>query len=125
MVTLIHLNAMDSMGGYTKNEDIIEYMVFSIDYINRKISSLKRLDLGKPRIDPGKSDVPITHLFQCSDRRSDATAQDKSERWGISISTAANTLKNTTQKFLRIAFLTLSRRYRTDRVFTKKNLQGD
>ena len=91
-----HVSAMDSTSGDIKNEDTIEDMVFSIDQINRKISSLKRLELGKPSIDPGKSDVPITHKFQIYDRHSDVTAQDLSERWGISISTTANTLKKTT-----------------------------
>ena len=125
MGTLRHMSAMDSTGGDTENEDIIEEVVFSIDQINRKISSLKRLELGKTSIDPGKSDVTITHTFQSSDRHSDVKAQDLSERWGISISTAANTLKKTTQKFLRIDVLPLSRIYRTDRVFTRKILRGD
>ena len=85
MGTLINVSAMDSTGGDTKNEDIIEDMVFSIDQINRKISSLKILELSKPSIDPGKSDVPITHTFQNSERNSDFTAQYLSECWGISI----------------------------------------
>ena len=63
MGTLRHVGAMDNTGGDIENEDIIENTVFSIDQINRKISSLKRLELVKPRIDPGKSDVPITHIF--------------------------------------------------------------
>ena len=109
-----HLSPMGSMKGDLENEDIVEDMVFRIDQINRKISSLKRLELGKTRIDPGKSDVTITQTFQSSDRHSDVKAQDLSERWGISISTAANTLKKTTQKSLYIAVLPLSRRYRTD-----------
>ena len=100
-------------------------MVFSFNQINRKISSLKILELGKPSIDPGKSDVQITHTFQSSDRHLYVTAQDLSERWGISISTSTNTSKKTTQKFLRSAVLPLSRRYRMDRVLTRKNLQGD
>ena len=58
-----HVSVTDNTGGDIENEDIIEDMVISIDQINRKISSLKRLELGKPRIDPGKSDVPITHKF--------------------------------------------------------------
>ena len=120
-----HVSAMDSTGGDIESEDIIEDMVFSIDWINKKIFSLKRLQLGKPIIDPGKSDVPITHTIQGSDRHLDVTAQDLSERWGISISNAANTLKKTTQKFLHSAVLPLSRRYRTDQVFTRKTLRGD
>ena len=92
----------------------IEDMVFIIDRMNRKISSLKRLELGKPNNDPGKSDMPITHKFKSSDRQSDVTAQDLSECWGISISTDSNTLKKTTQKFLRITVLPLSRIYIRD-----------
>ena len=110
--TLRHLSPMGSMKGDLENEDIVEDMVFRIDQINRKISSLKRLELGKTRIDPGKSDVTITQTFQSSDRRLNVTAQNLSECWVISISTSANTLKKTTQKFLRIAVLLLSRRYR-------------
>ena len=114
MVTLRHVSAMDSTGGATKNEVIIEDMVFRIDRMNRKISSLKTLELGKPSIDPGKSDMPITHTFQSSDRHSDVTAQDINERCGISILTAANTLKKYTHKFLRSAVLPLDRSNRTD-----------
>ena len=95
MVTLRHVSAMDSTGGDIENNDIIEDMVFSIDQINRKISSLKRLELGKSSIDPGKSDMPITHTFKGSDRKSDVTAQYLSELWEIIISTAANKLKKT------------------------------
>ena len=69
--------------------------------------------------------MPIMHTFQSSDRHSDVTAQYLSEHWGISISTAANTLNKTTHKFLRSAVLLSSRRYRMDRVFTRKTLQGD
>ena len=122
MGTLRHVSAMDSMRGDTENEYIIEDMVFIIEQINRKISSLKRLELGKPRIYPGTSDVLITHTFQSSDRHSDVTAQDLSKRWGISISTTTNTLKKTTQKLLSSAVLPASRRYRTDQVFTRKTL---
>ena len=80
--------------------------------------------MGKPSIYPGNSDVPNTHTFQSSYRHSDVTAQYLSECWGISISTAANTLKKATQKFLRSAVLLLSRRYITDLVFTRKTLRG-
>ena len=99
MGALRHVSSMDIRGGDIKNEDIIEDMVFSIDHINRKISSLKRHELGKPIIDPGKSDVPIMNTFKSSDRDSDVTAQYLIERWGISIPTITNTLTKTAQKF--------------------------
>ena len=113
MVTLRDVSAMDSTGGAIENEDIIEDMVFSIDRMNSKIYSLKRLELGKHSIDSGKSDVKITYTFQSSDRHSDVTPQDLRELWVISILTAANTLKKTTQKFLRNDVLPLSRIYKT------------
>ena len=125
MGTLRHVSSMDSTGEDNENEDIIEDMVFSIDQINRKLYSLKRLELVKPSIYPGKSDVPITHAFKISDRHLDVTAQDLSERRGISIPNAAKKIKKTTQKFRHIAVLPLSRRYRTNRVFTRETLQGD
>ena len=43
MGTLRLVSAMDITGGGIKNEDIIEEMVFSIDQMNRKISSLEKL----------------------------------------------------------------------------------
>ena len=99
--------------------------MFSIDHMNRRISGLKTLELSKPRFDPDKSDMPITHAFQSSDHHTNVTAQDLSERWGISVPAATETLKKTTQKFLRTAVLPLSKRYRTDRVFSRKTLLGD
>ena len=68
MGALRHVSAMDSTGRDIENEDIIEDVVFRIDQINMKTTSLKRLDLGKPSIDPGKLDVTIMHTFQGSDR---------------------------------------------------------
>ena len=125
MGALRHVSTMYSTGGAIKNEDIIEDVVFSIYQMNSKISLLKILELGKPSIDPGKSDMTITHTFQSSDRNLYVTAQDLSESWGISISTSANTLKKTTQNFLRRSVLPLSRRYIMDQVFTRKTLRGD
>ena len=93
--------------------------------MNIRISELKTLELVKPSFDPCKSDVPFTHAFQSSDRHTDVTTQDISERWGICVPSATKTLKKTNQKFLRSAVLPLSIRYRTDRVFSRKTLLGD
>ena len=70
------------------------------------------------------TDVEELHTFQSSSRHSDASPQDLSERWFISISQATQTLKNTTQNLLRSATLPLSRRYRADRMFHRKTLDG-
>ena len=63
-----YVSAVDSKGG-TESDMFIEKddVVFSIDRMNIRISGLKTLDLGKPRFDQGKSDVPFTHAFQSSD----------------------------------------------------------
>ena len=74
--------------------------------------------------DIGTSDVRNKNIFQILERYTYITAYDFSEPWGISLSQATKTLKNTTQKFLRSVILPLARRYRTDRVFTRKTLQG-
>jgi hypothetical protein len=106
--------------------------IFDLNKINRKIASMKvtqsmpaQKKLERSNIDPGSSDVPLINTFQSSARHTDVSPQELSERWGISIATATNTLKKTTQKFLRSAVLPLSRRYRADRVFSRKTLSGD
>ena len=121
-----YVSTVNSKGGiesdmFIENDDI----VFSIDWMNRRIYGIKTLDLGKPRFDPGKSDVPFTHAFQISDRHIDVTSKDLSERWGVSVPTVTKTLNKTTQMFLRSTVLPLSRRYRTDRLSSRSTLLGD
>jgi hypothetical protein len=113
-----------------------EHDSFCLESINRAIASMKTVvqeessHIETPltrdeSIDPGTADLPVMNTFQSSDRHSDVTPNDLSERWGISIATATKTLKKTTQRFLRSAVLPLARRYRADRVFTRKTLAGD
>ena len=71
-------------------------------------------------IDSGKTDLPNTNTFVSTNRHCDVMAYDLSERWGISLKAAINTLKKTTQRFLRSAVLLLSRRYCTDMMFERK-----
>ena len=106
--------------------------IFNLNKINRKIASMEMTQsnpapkkLYKTDFDPGSSDVPLTNTFESSSRHTDVTPQDLSERWSISIATATNTLKKTSQRFLRSAVLPLSRRYRVDRMFNRKTLSGD
>ena len=76
-----YVSTVNSKGG-TESDMFIENndVVFIIDRMNIRISVLKTLELGKPSFDPGRSDVPFTHAFQSSDRHTDVTAQDISER---------------------------------------------
>ena len=113
------------------NTDHADEALFNLDNIQRKIASLKQVTPSHKHlqrdenIDSGTTDVPSLHTFESTNRHSDVPPQQLSERWGISVNTAAQTLKHTTQKFLRSAILPLSRRYRADRVFSRKTLSGD
>ena len=79
----------------------------------------------KKDLDIGDTDLPIPSVFQSSERHTDVSPEDISERWFISLKQASNTLKNTTQRLLRSALLPLSRCYRTDGMFHMKRLTED
>ena len=72
----------------------------------------------------GTSDVLDLKNFQRSEHRIDVTTFYFSNIWGISLAQATITLKYTAHKFLRGAVILLDCRCRTDRVFTRKTLQG-
>jgi hypothetical protein len=69
-------------------------------------------------------DKPPPRTFESKSRHTEVTSTDLSNRWLIGLSTAAQTLKATTQRFARSAILPLSRRYRADRMHLTKRLQG-
>ena len=60
--------------------------------------------------------------FISSERHSNTTPEDLSERWSISVAQAKLTLAATTQRLKRSAVMPLSRRYRADRMFGVKRL---
>jgi Reverse transcriptase (RNA-dependent DNA polymerase) len=80
--------------------------------------------IGEIRIDEPQ-DVPLRRTFVSNERHPEITANELSERWGIGLTQAQNTIRITTQKGTRSAILPLSRRYRADRVFEKPLLRGD
>jgi hypothetical protein len=61
-------------------------------------------------------DLPITPTFQTEARRSSVTPEQLADHWIIGLETARQTLKRTTQCFLRSALLPLSRRYEAERM---------
>lgn len=69
-------------------------------------------------------DVPVRRTFVSTERHTKATAESLSERFGIGIQRARETLKATLQRGVRSAILPISRRYRADRMFMKKRLNG-
>ena len=70
-------------------------------------------------------DVPTRRTFISKERHLGVSAEEISDRWGIGLMQAANTVKVTTQRGTRSALLPLSRRYRADRVFEKPLLRGE
>ena len=62
--------------------------------------------------------------FLSKNRHSSTTAEDLSERWGLSISQDALTLKATTQKLTRSAIMPLAQRYRADQMFDVCRIHG-
>ena len=111
----------------TREPDVTSSYNHAISAIEAKSTSsasvMDNLNL-KKTLDIGDADLPIPSVFQSSKRHADASPEDLSERWFISIKQATKTLKNTAQRFLRSALLPLSRRYRADRTFQMKRLTG-
>ena len=69
-------------------------------------------------------DVPVRPTFVSTERHSNVTAENLSERLGISVGRARATLKATLQRGTRSAILPLGRRYRADRMLLKPRLHG-
>ena len=70
-------------------------------------------------------DIPVVPTFQTEERRSDVSPEQLADRWMIGLDTAKQTLRRTTQRFLRSALLPLSRRYKADRMYLLPRLQGE
>lgn len=68
--------------------------------------------------------VPARRSFVDSSRHRQVSAHALSEVWNIGLKKASATLKATTQYMIRSAILPLGRRYRADRMYNVKRLQG-
>ena len=93
--------------------------IFDLSSVSRKITAMTITNNNNVS---KMTDVKELRTFESSSRQSDVSPEDLSERWFISISQAAKTLKSTTQNLLRSVVLPLSRRYRADRMFRSKTL---
>lgn len=103
-------------------------VVYDIGDINtRIINSVRVRDVPSTKISAAEvevQDVPAARTFESKKRHTSVTPEDLSERWHISLRQATETLKRTTQKIVRSAVLPLARRYRADRMFHQKRLDG-
>ena len=75
-------------------------------------------------IDVNQDDIPLRRTLVSTERHKKKTADNISEMWGISRSRALASINATTQYGTRSAILPLSRRYRADRRFNLRRLDG-
>lgn len=80
--------------------------------------------IAEVRVENVLEDVPMRRTFVSNERHTRVSPAELSERWGIGLTQATNTIQVTTQKGMRSAILLLSRRYRADRVFERPLLRG-
>ena len=96
-----------------------------LNNINPSLVQLKELMLSKINVqDSELTDIPARRTFISNKRHLKLSAESISELWGIGIKRAKATLRATTQRGTRSAILPLSRRYRADRRYTTKRLNG-
>jgi hypothetical protein len=69
-------------------------------------------------------DVPARRTFISDERHVKVSSELIAERFGISMNRAQKTIRVTTQRGVRSAILPIARRYRSDRVFGVKRLNG-
>ena len=72
----------------------------------------------------GLTDAPPRNSFVSDERHNKLNADGLAENWCIGPIKAMATLRATTQRFKRSAILPISRRYRTDRFYDMKRLDG-
>ena len=70
------------------------------------------------------SDIPIPKTFMSQDRKSFVNPDSLSDKWLIGRQQAQQTIHVTTQRGIRSTILPLSRRYRADRFYQRKRLDG-
>ena len=68
--------------------------------------------------------VSMSQTFLSKNRNYSTTCEDLSERWGLSISQAALTLKVTTQKLTIYVLMLMAQTYRADLVFDICGIHG-
>jgi len=94
----------------------------------QRLSQLQTRSEGTVIRDPehatGDTDIPARHTFVSKDRHQKITADLLADRWCIGPHRAQATLRATQQRGVRSAILPLARRYRADRMYNVKRLDG-
>ena len=98
--------------------------------INPVLVTLKELAISKVQVNEAATnnqfghDVPERRTFVSTERHTKVTEDTLAERFGIGIQRARATLRVTTQRGMRSAILPIARRYKADRFFQTKRLNG-
>ena len=91
--------------------------------IIKKEKTTQQLSFANKQLDTMKH-VSMPRTILSENRHCSTTAEDLSERWGLSISQAALTLKGMTQNLIRSAIMPLARRYRAYWMFHIHRIHG-
>ena len=99
--------------------------IYNVQTFNARIMKSKIVET---RISEGplaEDEILPPRTFISTKRHSNTTPEDLSEVWNISVEHAKMTLDATTQHHVRSAIMPLSRRYRSDRMYSVKRLTGE
>jgi hypothetical protein len=126
------IGAVTTQGGVldfvdTPADDAAGDRLFDIGTLSKRlIASVKVRPMPRraSQVEVEVQDVPQLKTFQSKGRHSSVSPEDLSERWQIGLEQAKETLKRTTQRLARSAIMPLARRYRADRIFQRKILDG-
>jgi hypothetical protein len=128
VVPRYNLSAVDTAGVQAGEDDdeAGEEIYNPVTFCQRLISSCQVHRIPEKRqVQEVLTDVKRPPSFTTEDRRADVSPQDLADRWMIGKEQAKLTLKSTTQRYLRSALLPLARRYKADRMFFRRQLQGE
>ena len=114
------------------DEDLLESIDPSLSGLKEKLVALVPKYVAEvtrymgevARYDDTLEDIPTRQTYTSTERHIKMSAEVLADRFGIGLERARQTLRATTQRGTRSALLPISRRYRADRQFGVKRLDG-
>ena len=117
---------VDESGYNTLDKYVYESHIISDDIEMHEVNPIMRAinEIDASQVAYGMNDIPGKSSFVSHERHNKLSAEALAENWCIGIIKAQSTLGATTQHFRRSAILPISRRYRADRFYELKRLDG-
>ena len=107
------------------DEDLLESMDPYLSGLKEKLAALVPRYISEvARYDDLLEDIPTIQTYTSTERHVKISAELLADRFGIGLERARQTLKSTTQRGTRSALLPITRRYRADRKFGVRRLNG-